>query len=230
MADKRPKISQKRCPSEASDDETLASGPQHVLEHCSRLSKDNDLTARTDHYYLCVLAKDEDLEDADRLRKAELYAEAELKDVLATVELGVSKKRNGTSLTAEALKALDDDIGTQVMSTDEQFAEEVLDNDIKKKLTNISGKTNRGLWCLYDELPGYRNEASRRYRAVLMLMDKIPPEVRKSLAEYDGWYRLLKEKLSFLFPDPRTELVQEVAFYHWYLKNDLIRQDFAPLI
>lgn len=195
-------------------------GKEHTIEHVYDLSLKS---LRVKHWKECLGFE----------ALAEQCAEGELLDCLSTVTLAWAGKDYGTETTEEQLRALRLDLPGQVpddrycweITADKHCVDGLLDVDLLKKTQSPLEACYRSKQYLY--------EAGRRVRAVDYVSSKIPAEKRRELLNSDPYVQLVFDKLSTEVQDPRRELLESVAIYHWFLKSDVLnlKDQFAlPLV
>ncbi len=192
-------------------------GADHTIEHVYSL---HNLELRKLHWKECVLSS-----PADEL--VEACASAEQRDCLSSVTLCWAGKDWGTTMTQDQLEALKEGQSAQVMDQIYRWELEAEEHSLEQTLMSGLG---RGAFQKLYGVYAYRKEAFRRLKAVENIVGRIPEEDKVRICRNDVFFKLVSAKLKAMTDDPREELVEKVALYHWVLKNDLFTQTPLPLV
>jgi len=191
---------------------------KHTIEHVYNLNR-QDL--REIHWKECVLGTAPE-------GLAQTLASAEVCDCLSTVSLTWAGKGWGTTLTEAQLRALEEGQSAQVMDDVYQWETLGEENELDDLLTgNLRAEDD--LKKLY-EISCYRKEARNRLRAVRHIVDRIPEADQSLIKRNDVLYKLMESKLRDETKEQRTDLLEKVSLYHWFLKTDLTNLTRIPLV
>ena len=195
----------------------------HTIEHVYSLGHER---LRTIHWRECVLSSPDNTNEI----LIEACVKAEQRDCLSTVFLATSTKDWGTTQTEAQLKALKEDQAAQVMDDEYNWELKAEENFLDSTLLSELRKNRKdGLQGLM-EITCYKNEAHRRLRAVVAVLSGISDAERDRIINNDLCYELILAKLRLFCNDPREELLQDVALFHWVLRSNPSEEKRTPLV
>lgn len=195
------------------------SDSNHVAEHVSELK--NNFFMRKEHWKECILKT-----QLDEL--ADLCAQGELTDCLSTVNLTCATIPWLHTQTYDTREALKQGISSQLpipeniwgKMAEEQHLESLLTNDIER---------HHPLEKTY-QVSKYSTAALSRLKAVHLIAGHFTPADKQELKKVNPLFKLVIEKITNLTNDPRAEMIETVALYHWFLKTDLTNFEPTALV
>ncbi len=197
----------------------LAKDGPHVLEHVHSLS--GNLENRIEHWNQCLLQ----IPDKPLAMRC---AKAEKSDCLSTVYLAFAEIDWTDCPLRDSIVAEQNGVSTQMPVPDyvweRQTEEEFLKNLLYDKLDR-----SLDLHTLYRSSQDYAEAALKRMKAVEHVVSRADTPTASVLIKTNGLFKLLRQALLRQCPDPRDELVNKVALYHWILKSDLSAIEPLPM-
>jgi len=194
---------------------------EHVLEHVADQLRKISEPHRKNHWQHCILK-------SKSKRLAGILAKQELRDCLSTVSLTCSELEWSDDPTAESLKALKDGISTQLPFPEIVWERKSEQNYLENCLTHqVLAHQEFGKLYKVDQ---YLKAAVGRFKAVKQIINNHDKAELEVLTEKNHLFELFLDTFRTKFPDPREDILEKVAVYHWLIKANLRELEAFPLV